>query len=627
MSLSRDDHEAARQLSSMYEERKKDRGPELAVLEKVNLHYNGEYVVPLPELDEDERPAIANLIYIGVETHATRVASVVPAITYPSMHAGSRAADERARDRRLATLGWWRMNNMKVKDRRRARFLTAYGTAPVSLSPVSIDPNDKRRIPFWRVRNPLTTFPSPSLDPDSMEPTDCLFVDYKPLSWLVKNYPAQARVLSTGNDHDTDLFTVLEYNDEVETVYCVLGKERTKQKPWEKARAASMQEILGRVENPAGMCLTVNPGRISLTHVMGQFDQMFGAYQRAAKLDALNTIAVFRDVFPDQWAVSPANAATRPKIIQEADGKNGIIGEMENGTIIALRSSPGPATGLAMDQMERTERLMGILPEQIGGEGATNVRTARQGTQLLSSAIDMPIQEAQEILELSKELENVRAIAIMKNCYGSAKSTFVMGRSGRIDQIASGYVPNEVFETDMNEVRYPMPGTDINGLVISIGQRLGLGTMSIMTAMTLDPTIEDAEEEYARVQVDQIRKAILSGIEQRIAGGTMDPVAGARLITTMLDSRTPVEQALIAIDKVLAKEQADQQNSQTQQPPGQPAEATPEQQPGVEAHPGNPPQGPPKQSPPSLEDLLENLHVPQNLQGNAPSPKATVGVQ
>lgn len=627
MNLSRDDREAARQLAEEFESRKRQRGPRLATLERVNLHYNGEYSVPLPELDEEERPAIANMIYIGIETHATRIASVQANIKFASLHPGYNAPDERARDRRKAVAGWWKMNNMPMKDRRRARHLTAYGTSPVSISPVSLDPHDKRSIPFWRVRNPLSTYPSPSLDPDDMEPVDCIFVDYKPLAWLRANYPRQAAVLSTGNDWDTDLFTVLEYVDAAETVYVVLGKERTKRKAWEKPVPASMQEVLGRVENHAGVCPVVNPGRISLTHVMGQFDQLFGTYQRAAKLDALNTIAVFRDVFPDQWAVSPANAASRPKIVTEADGKSGIIGEIENGTIISLRSSPGPATSLAQDNMERTQRLMGLLPEQIGGEGAVNVRTARQGTELLSSAIDMPIQEAQEILATSKELEISRAVAYMKAYYGPKPSMFFFGRNAEV-RGSGDYVPNETFETGICEVTYPMPGTDINGLILSIGQRLGLGIMSVMTAMVLDPTIEDAEEEYARVQVDQIRKAMLSGLEQRLAAGTMDPVAGARLITTMLSERIPIENALVELDKVLQQEQADQANQQQQAlPPGQAPEAQPEAQPGVEANQGNGPVAPAPTATPSLEDLLSNLHVPQNLQGNAPTPRANVGVQ
>ena len=123
--------------------------------------YNGDVIVPLPELDEAEKPAIPNLIAQGIDAFAMRVASVIPDIQYPSLRPGIQVADNRARYRRLANLGWWDMNKMTTKVRRRSHHLTAYGMSAVSLSPVSLDPNDKRNIPHWRVRNPLQTFPAP----------------------------------------------------------------------------------------------------------------------------------------------------------------------------------------------------------------------------------------------------------------------------------------------------------------------------------------------------------------------------------------------------------------------------------------------------------------------------------
>lgn len=612
-----DNGEAARELSREFHQRLSDRAPELRKMEEICTHYKGEYVVPLPELDENERPAIANLIYLGIESHATRVASVVPTITYPSLHIGFDAADHRARDRKLANVGWWEMNNQKMKLRRRARHLTAYGTSPVTISPVAIDPDDRRQIPFWRVRNPLGSFPAPSLDPDHMEPTNCIFVDYKPLRWLQERYPRQMAVLSCGEKSDTDMFTILEYVDAYETVYCVLGKEQ-KQDPYRRqASSYSMSELLDRIPNRSEICPVVMPGRITLEGVMGQFDQMIGMIHREAKLDALATIAVFRDVFPDEWVVSPANAASRPKVIDEADGKMGYRGLIENGTIVALRHTPGPSSQNAMDNMERNQRLTGLIPEQIGGEGATNVRTARQGTQLLSSAIDMPIQEAQEILAQSLELENVRAVAVMKSYYGSKKSMFFFGRDGKI--VSPDYTPNETFETNLSKVKYPMPGTDINGLIVSIGQRLGLGTMDVLTAMTLDPSIDDPEEVYARVQVDGLRKSILSGVEQQSASGQMSPLVAARIITEMLQSRTPIEKALLSVNALMQQEQAQQQQQQQQQPAD-----TSDTQPGISAPPG---QGPaPAPAPQDLQSLLESIHVPQNLAGNEPAPSAKVAV-
>lgn len=623
MPLSLDNRQAAIQLRSAFEERRKNRGALIARMENMTAHYNGAISVPLPELDESEKPAIANLIYVGIESLSTRISSVMPNLLYPSLHPGYSTADGRARDRRLANLGWWKMNNMKVKIRRRARYFTAYGTAPVSIHPVSVDESDHREIPFWRVRNPLMTYPSPMSDNDSMEPVDCIFVDWKPFEWIQEKYPKQAQVLATGNDNDTSLFAVLEYVDAIETVWCVLGRERTQQdSPWQERRVSrgnSMAEILGRVPNRAEICPVVMPGRVTLDGIQGQFDQLTGMYQRAAKLDALNTIAVFRDVFPDEYVVGNTPAG-RPEIIQEADGKMGIIGEIRQGTMISTHHTPGQMSQNALDNLERNQRLSGIIPAELSGESASNIRTAARGTQLLSSAVDMPIQEAHEVFEMSLELENMRAVKFQKAYYGNKPSMFFMGKNGKVEGNGD-YVPNTVFETEFSEVRYPLPGTDINNLIVSIGQRIGIGTMDLMTAMELDPTIDDPEETYARVQVDALRKSMLSAVEQKLASGDMDPIVAARLIDMMKQKRVPIEKAMMVIDQILKKEQADQQNQQAQ------PQAVPEQQPGVSASPTNPPVAPQQPQQPDLQSLLENLHVPENLSGNQPTPRVNVGVQ
>src|SRR5487761_2378394 len=155
MALSPDKDTAAAQIVKSYQDRRTQRSGLFKRMQEVRDHYNGDVVVPLPELDEAERPAIPNLIAQGIDSFAMRVASTLPRITYPSLRPGIQVADNRANDRRMANQGWWDMNKMGTKVRRRARHLTAYGMSAMSLSPVSLDPSDKRKIPHWRVRNPL----------------------------------------------------------------------------------------------------------------------------------------------------------------------------------------------------------------------------------------------------------------------------------------------------------------------------------------------------------------------------------------------------------------------------------------------------------------------------------------
>ena len=77
MALSFDNDKAAAQVVTMYQERRKDRGGLFSKMEDIRRHYNGDIIIPLPELDDMEKPAIPNLIAQGIDQFAMRVASVI----------------------------------------------------------------------------------------------------------------------------------------------------------------------------------------------------------------------------------------------------------------------------------------------------------------------------------------------------------------------------------------------------------------------------------------------------------------------------------------------------------------------------------------------------------------------
>ena len=625
MALSFDNDKASGQIVAMYQERRKDRAGIFNRMDEIRRHYNGDVMVPLPELDESERPAIPNLIAQGIDQFATRVASVMPSIYYPSLRPGIQTSDNKARDRRLANLGWWDMNRMTTKVRRRARHLTAYGMSAVSLSPVSLDPANKREIPHWRVRNPLSTYPSPMVDPDSMEPSDCIFSDHRPLGWLKSNYPAQMSVLYKGDASDSDMFTILEYLDAAESVLIVVGKDRKKGQYHDAAQGVSSSQLLSRLPNRSEVCPVVIAGRITLDRLQGQFDQMLGMYQREAKLDALNTIAVFRNVFPDEWVVSPANAPTSPRIIQEADGKMGIRGILDKGQIQIVHPQQTQDAPMALDRLERAQRLTAGIPAEFGGESGSNIRTARRGASVMSASVDMPLQEYQEIFATSMELENSRAVAIMKSYYGNKPSMFFFGSDGEIAR--PDYTPNETFETNLSYVKYSMPGSDANGMVVQVGQLVGTGVMSTQTAMETLPMIEDPIRERDQVEIEGLRKAMLQGLEQQAIQGQLDANTLSRIIKAKAGRHVTLEDAVSQVHDEMQKEQADkaQQMQQGQQP-------GPEMQPGMGVSPENPVQGAqPPQGPPPLQQLLGQLgqgggQAPQGMPAGMPPQGAPEGM-
>jgi len=334
---------SAEEIVSLHASRVQSRGSYLGRMKEISRHYNNEVTVPLPELDANEKPAVANLLAQGIDQFSLRVASVMPDIDFPALRGNIGSSVESARKRRLASLGWYDMNDMQIKMRRRARYQVAYASSPVSIHPVSLNPNDKREIPFWRVRNPLSTFPSDVIDPDNMEPMDCIFEDARPLRWIKQNYPQVASVLYTGKSTDDTLFSILEYCDADETVLVAVGARREAKNQYSgEIQGGVSQMVLDRVPNRAGICPVVIPSRIALDTVASKFEAMMGMFHRQAKLDALNTIAVMRGVFPDEWLVPhPNSQGLQPKIVQNADGKSGVRGIIQNGTITQMNPQPG----------------------------------------------------------------------------------------------------------------------------------------------------------------------------------------------------------------------------------------------------------------------------------------------
>jgi len=632
----------AEDIVALHVQRKSTRGDYLARMGDISRHYNNEVTVPLPELDSNEKPAVANLLAQGIDQYSLRVASVMPDVRFPSLRPGILASEEKARARRKATLGWFDMNSMSIKMRQRARYQTAYASSPVSIHPVSLNANDQRQIPFWRIRNPLSTFPSDTVDPYNMEPDDCIFEDARTLRWVRDNYPDSASVLYTGKQSDSSMITILEYADAEETVLVAIGaRKESRGYMAGEDQTGVAQIVLARVPNRAGICPVVVPSRIALDKVMSKFESMMGMFHRQAKLDALNTIAVQRGVFPDEWLVPhPNSQGMEPKIVQNADGKIGVRGIIKNGQIVAMNPQPGQHSETTLDRLERSARLSAGIPAEWGGESGSNIRTARRGDSVMSAAVDPDIQETQEIFAASMEAEVRRAIAIQKAYYGKKPTLFLLGMDGNVGKYPD-YTPKDVFETDLCKVTYPLPGSDANQMSVMIGQKVGIGEMSVQTAMEMDPLISDPELETSRIHMEGIRKALLSGLEQQAVQGQLDPASIAKIAMKTADGKTTLEEAVIAVHEEMQKEQAAKQNEQQQPQTGMPGmpgmpempmqagppgaggavpgaipEAQPQDQAGLAAAMGGAgstegaaPVGPPPQGLGNLSQLLSQLHM------------------
>ena len=539
------------EILSIYRHRRRQQGPIFDQMHRVRELANGDVIIPLNELDRNARSSVANLLVQGLDQMSMRVSSTMPQPFFPAFREGSERSKETANTRKKAMLAMWDANKMSMKMRRRARHFLAY-----SSSPVVIKPDFKTLTPRWHIRNPLDTYPCPSDDPDNPVPYDCIFTYRKPYSWLAQNYAdiIDGRLRLGKVEYDT-MFTIIEYIDDNEIVMGVVGAEDDPHLNQYERMGADAVELL-RLPNRAGVPLVVMPNRITLDRPHGQFDGLMGMYYTRARLQALTEIAIERGIFPDEYLV--ARPGENPEIIQLADGKEGLLGVVKGGDIRTQQVNPGYKTEQALDRLERQERLEGAIPAEFGGESATNVRTGRRGENVLAATVDFRVQETQEIFANSLQEEDKIAIAIEKAYWGaSSKSFFLPGRAtvGKVD-----YVPNKIWETDFHYVTYSAAGTDVNNLIIGLGQRVGTGLMSKESAREADPLISDPDMEHDRIVSEGVEAALLSSIQQQAANpeGPYQPADLALLVKKVLMDSKSLYDAVTEVDEAARKRQAEE---------------------------------------------------------------------
>jgi hypothetical protein len=583
---------------ALYQERVKRLGPVHAQMRAVRDMANADIVVPVSELDQMSSSGAANLLIQGLEQMAMRVGSTTPTPYFPPIR-NTIIAKAKARTRRDAMSAIWDVNQVPLKMRRRARYLLGY-----SNSPVMVQPDFNRLVPRWRVINPLDCFPAPLDDPDEMIPPDCIIAVTRTERWLRDHYPeAMLGLKCTCKDDET--YTVLCYYDADDCAMVVIGKTDEQVYASAPEQSATMRGrgqyvVLERMPNRAGRPLIIIPERFNLDRPHGQFDGMIPMFLSRAKLVALNEIAVQRGIFPNEYLVSrPGETA---EIVQMADGLQGEMGVVKGGDIITQQLNPGYKTDMMIDRIERQERLEAGVPAEWSGEAASTVRTARRGDQILSATVDFRVQEAQELLATSLRHEDELAIAVELAYWGSTAKSFVM--PGRKIAGEKGYVPDDLWETSKHYVNYPATGSDVNNLVIGLGQRLGTGMMSKESAREADPLIDDPEMEKDRITAEGIEQALLASIMQQAAmpDGPYQPRDLARIVELVTVREVPLFEAIAKVDDEARERQA------AEMAQGSPETMPGLAQPGMGAEAGEVP--PPSPGVSNLAQLLGQLRRP-----------------
>ncbi len=590
----------------------------LAMREVRDIYENKERI-NLPEVDKDIASAVPNLLAQGVDQMAGRIASVPPNFLFASENPGNRAADRRADQARRVVGGWYQKDRVALKMRQRARHLIAYG-----MSPVVVRFDTKLHRPVREVRDPCETYPSPEAINGTCAPTDVIFAYKRSVGWLrAQGWGDQVASITNRTDTPTDQqMTMLEYVDPTCRMLVLTGTtsggedHHSYQAIGYETPGSGRSTMLAYQPIAGGIMTCVVPTRITLSKPAGQFDSMIGMYRLAQYLMALELAAVDKGVFPDTYLVGRPGEV--PKIIDGPhDGRSGLINIVQGGDVKEIATAPGYMTPQTIDRLERAQRLTAGIPQDFGGESGANIRTGQRGANLLSAVIDFPVGEAQELFSYSLTDENEAAIALAKAYDGSASRTLYVGVGNEARAIT--YIADKVFTHGDHVTTYPVSGTDLNSLMIGLGQRVGMGIMSKELAASLDPFIASPELEHDRMQAEAMEQSLMAGIQQKVASGEMPPIVLAQLISLVKNDKMELAEAMVKVAEDAAKLQAEQ----AQAPPGGPP-PTAEQQaaPGAQASltggPSIPGAAPAQQD---LASLMSNLRQPvqtkQPLRGAA----------
>lgn len=533
----------------LWRHRRLSREPWLNDAESIKDAYNGAMPMPYSDSIIGAKPGTPNFIFGGIDNNARRLASVSANVNCPAPRPGQDLSEKRARERRKAILGWWKHNDIRISDYRRARWYIGYGCAPTILRP---GPKSLPE-PRWHDSDPLSCFPAPTERFDDPEPDDCIFAYKRTYGWL-KRYPGAYDALHRKGCSDNDQILLLEYADAYEDSLIVISEKVSEDQPMSQAypgyTGSGNYMALDRTVNRSNLCQAVVPGCINLDRTRTGYADAVGMSMAHNLLFALELEAVFEDIWQREWIISPAGSPE--PVVQVPDARKGQPGKISGGDIKVVRQPPGYMTNPTRDYLERGIKLTTGQPSESYGEAATNVRTGKRGEQLISAVVEFPIAEAHEIFARAKEAELRRAIAIAKGYFGNAPRSFYVGRSvGYTD-----YTPNKTFETDDVEVFYSLAGVDAQNQTIMLGQLMGTGMISTRSAMEMHPFIDDAEQEHDRVQAEALSRAGFAAIQTQAEQGMIVPGDLARIAELIESDRMEWWEAVTQVQKEAQERQS-----------------------------------------------------------------------
>lgn len=589
--------------------RQMNNGELLEKMIEVKRRYNADWVVPyVSEMDNEVLPPTTPaLIAEAIDFLGMRAASVMPYMNSPAIDS-TKEVGVRSREfgaiRRKILGATHHHSKTKLHMRRAMRHLAGYSTASMI-----VVPDFNKSLPRLELRDPLSSYPEPKASEDLSPPSNCAFIYTKSGDWLRKHYPAVRNWVSPAQASGEEMWDMVEWVDEDVTVVGILGPRDWESRSLGASGAVVQSMELHRWPNPTGICPVYIPGRVTLDKIISQIANLTGQVDLMAQLQALSIAAGEKAIFRDRFIIGDSIKA--PQLVggQWKDGRTGemnIILDAKN--IGELSGTPDPTTQMMIDRLERNVRIGTGLVPQAGGETYGALRTGRGMDSMMGTAVDPRIQEMQEIMEVALEHTNMIMLEQYKTYWPDKKFTMFSGWPG--DKGTVEFTPSIHIETSDNVVAYTIPGSDVQGTTIQLGQLLGMKAISLHTLRSRHPYIDDPDAESARVEEETIEEALLQGLANQAAQGKI-PVTYLAMVEKYRRKEPDLVQAILKADAEMKAEQA-----KMAPPPEEGQFAAPQQMPGLAGLPPMPPNMPP----PGPEGMAPQGLPPQGPEGGQGPP-------
>ncbi len=565
----------------------RDRGATLEKMRQVLAQYEGDYIIPVPDVKTEPSlpPLIPMLIGEAVDKSAQRACSVEPMLFCPSIDPQKRKGTgsvEYAKLRRGAIQAGYHVSKWSLGKRRSYRQLSAYFTTVIKVMP-----DFKNEVPLVQVGDPLQTFGETVAENELRAPSYVGLVSRHSASRLRSRFPMARKenggIIEGANVGET-YWDIVEWVDEDCTVFGILGPSFNLDVGWQASLLSSQtpsQQLSKFYPNKIGMMPVVTPANITLSRVSSRMSNLLGNLQWQERLTNLNVLAQEKAIFPDMYALGRQNGA--PAVVggRWKDGREGDINLLTDVESVGmLRSTPDQGTNQTIDRFERNFRISTNLNPQLGGESYGSLRTGKALDAMMGMSVDLAIQELHEVYQAWMPEVNAAMLSTWKAYWGSKSYSMHTGRAG--DAGVINFTPDKHFEMtgrDSSVVTYPVPGVDAVGQTQVLGALLGTETLSHDSFRRMHPYIADPEGEGQRVEEERFERALALALVQQLQTGQM-PLPVAELVQKHLSHGDSWFTAIAKANKEIQELQA------TAPPP--PAEgqiAAPETMPGMAGGP------------------------------------------